>query len=128
MLLLRHERVAVTTESLLARTARLPPEQRHAICWYLAATSPVLAYWVRWNSRFPLLFVVGVLAEFGALLALAFGHNTIAYAFVLAGLLLLEVAGVRLWRISLQALDIAVRACLPNRTDDQCPTRNPSKT
>lgn len=127
-MLLRHERVAVTTESLLCRTARLPPEQRRAVCWYLATTSPVLAYWVRWTLRFPALFVAGVLAQFCALLALAFGLPVVAYAFVLAGLLLLAVAGVRLWRISLQALDMAVGACLPTRTEGQCPTRSPSRT
>ena len=126
--MLRHERVAVTTESLLSRTARLPAEQRHAVRWYLATASPVLAYWVRWNRWFPAMFTIGVLEQFCALLALAFGLPVTAYAFVLTGLLPLAVAAVRLWRISLQALDIAVGACLPNRTDDRCPTRSPSRT
>ena len=113
VVLVRHERVAATVESLLANAAGIPAEQRGAAHWYLAMASPVLGYWVRWNARFPVLFVVGVLAGFGALMALAFQRPLVAYAFVLVGLVLLATAGVRLWRISSQALDMAIGACLP---------------
>ncbi|MBP2334572.1 putative membrane protein [Saccharothrix coeruleofusca] len=93
----------------------MSPEQRHTLCRHLAATSPVLAFWVRWTVRFPVLFTAGLLAHLAALLALAFDLAVLAYAFMLPGMVLLAVAGVRLWRICSQALDMAVGACLPER-------------
>jgi hypothetical protein len=128
VVLVRHERVAATVESLLVNAAGIPTEQRDTARLYLAMASPVLGYWVRWNAWFPVVFVVGVLAQFGALIALAFQRTLVAYVFVLVGLVLLATAGVRLWRISSQALDMAIGACLPAETDHRCPKRNPSRT
>jgi hypothetical protein len=107
------ESVAVTTELLLDRAAQVPPVQRRAMCVRLAATSPVFADWVRWTLWFPVLFSLGVLAQFGALLAISFRLSPVVpHILVLVGMVSLAVAGLRMWRVGRQAVDAAVGACL----------------
>jgi hypothetical protein len=72
-----------------------------------------VADWLQWTLRFPLLFSVGVLAQFAALLAISFqSPPTVPYVLVLVGMVSLAVGAIRLWRVSLMALDAAVGACL----------------
>jgi membrane-bound ClpP family serine protease len=72
-----------------------------------------VADWLQWTLRFPLLFSVGVLAQFAALLAISFQSPPIVpYVLVLVGMVSLAVGGIRLWRVSLMAFDVAVGACL----------------
>jgi hypothetical protein len=107
------EQVAVSTDGLLEKAAQLSPAQRQAVCRGLAMASPVFADWLRWTLRFPLLFSVGVLSQFVALLAISFQSTLIVpYVLVLVGMVSLAVGAIRLWRVSLMALDAAVGACL----------------
>jgi hypothetical protein len=128
VLLVRHERVAVTAETLLTNTARMSPEQRDATLWYIAMASPVLAYWVRWNARFPALFVIGVLAQFGALLALAFRLPVVAYVLFSSGSCCSRRRACGSGGFPRRRSTSPSAPASPLRTDDRCPTRSPSRT
>jgi hypothetical protein len=106
------ERAAVSIDGLLARAAQLSCAQRQAVYRGLVMASPVFADWLQWTFWFPLLFSVGVLSQFAALLAISFQSAPIvAYVLVLVGMVSLAVGAIRLWRVSLMALDAAVGAC-----------------